>query len=206
MTTNIRKTDIAIERFITKIEIHNDKSDAEELDAIAWDNLAKVSRCEAISEMLRVFYGKGENLNLLNEHKKSYRSISVYGEDDDLIDLFRAVTASVNAKYGRYLSNRELEYMAPAFFHLLDPAAKRVKLDEGTARWLARKQNWVCPLCNNRINMLAQEIEVDHDRAWCRVGDLINHSNLRAVHSECNDRKMTSYLAHTNMSDYVYII
>lgn len=200
MITNTRKTEkIAIDRFITKIEMDND-----ELAEIAWDNFAKVARCEAISEMMRVFYAR--NTNVLNDHKTRYNSVVSYGEDEDLLDMFRDIVASVDANYAKMLSDHELEYMAPSFFHLMNPAAKRVKLDEGLTRYLARKQARMCPICKQRLDFLTQEIVVDHDRAWCRVGDIINDYNLRAVHADCNDRKMSSYLAHTDMSDYLYVI
>lgn len=198
-TTHIRKTEHAIDRFITKIEM-----DGRDLDAIAWDNLGKIARCEAISDMLRAFYAR--NKELIGEFRKSYNNISTYGEDEDLLDLFRKVASGVDPKYGCLLSDWDLNYMAPAFFNLLDPAAKRVKLDEGMARYLARKQKWICPICKQKMNVVDQAIEVDHDRAWCKVGDRINSVNLRAVHAGCNDKKMGSYLAHTDLHDYLYII
>jgi 5-methylcytosine-specific restriction endonuclease McrA len=73
----------------------------------------------------------------------------------------------------------------------IDPErVKRKRFPKSMYQRLYDKQQGICPLCDNRLNIPATKNEVDHRNPEER--DFNHASNLQLTHPECNRRKSSA--------------
>lgn len=180
------------------------RSDAElkSTAAACMRKFQKMASLDALAQAIRIFYRN--NKDLMKKHKQKYNGMWIRGEHEDTIQLFRSIIREFDPNpygYDFMLTNEDIEYMAPAFINMLSNQSQR-KFDKEWKTKMAREQNYICPICGRAIPESLIDVQFDHERSFCVVGDYAGTPNIRVVHRECNQRKHASVIARRGLFEY----